>query len=281
MDKSFLDAYKARRASTLANQRPYVVISGSRLLLHVPGKEIPPITVIPESYHALKDIAHTPFAAYLLLSPVEQGVVDLKSQTDALNVLLGRIDNAKTEVTAKWFTGDEVDRANRILDSTAEFVRHTLQSQTVSKDSLDAFAKTLGPLMLANAWDAGCAQINATHAQMMLWKDLLSSDNWRQLTAVNRARHQARYRNAATQYFSWLFDVKSTSWSYSGESMRVIYVESLGPGEDASDELATVLIDADASQAFFGDRWRLSEDILSEGAAACIEKLPSMSRYKQ
>jgi len=244
------------------------------------ARRFPPVTVIPESYHALKDIAHTPFAAYLLLSPVEQGVVDLKSQTDALNALLSRIDNAKTEVTAKWFSADEMDRANRILDATAELVRQTLQTQTVSKDSLYAFAKKLGPLMLANAWDAGCAQINGTHAQMMTWKDSLSSDDWQQLIAVNRARHQARYRNAATQYFSWLFDVKGTSWSYPGESMRVIYVESLGPGEDASDELATVLIDADASQAFFGDRWRLSEDVLSEGAAACIEKLPASSRYK-
>ena len=280
VDKSFLDAYEARRSSILANQRPYVVISGSRLILHVPGKEIPPVTVIPESYHALKDIAHTPFAAYLLLSPVEQGVVDFKSQTDALNALLGRIDNAKKEVTTKWFTADEIDRANRILDATAKLVHQTLQSQTVSKDLLGAFSGKLGPLMLANAWDAGCAQINATHAQMMIWKDSLSFDDWRQLTAVNRARHQARYRNAATQYFSWLFDVKGPSWSYPGESMRVIYVESLGPGEDASDELATILIDADASQAFFGNGWRLSEDILSEGASACIEKLPPASRYK-
>jgi hypothetical protein len=62
--------------------------------------------------------------------------------------------------------------------------------------------------------------------------------------------------------------------------MRVIYVEALAPGEDASDALATVLIDADASQAFFGDRWRLSEDILSNGAADCIQKLPPLSRDK-
>ena len=46
---------------------------------------------------------------------------------------------------------------------------------------------------------------------------------------------------------------KDLPGSYPGESMRVIYVESLGPGEDASDELATVLIDADASHAFFGN----------------------------
>jgi hypothetical protein len=178
VDKSFLDAYDARRVSILANQRPYVVVSGSRLILHVQGKEILPVTVIPDSYHALKVIAHTPFAAYLLLSLVERGVVDFKSQTEALNALQGRIESARAEVTDKWFTLEEIGRANQILDTTAGLIREAMLAQTVSKQSLDAFAKKLGPLMLANAWDAGCAQINATHAQMMTWKDSLSADDW-------------------------------------------------------------------------------------------------------
>jgi len=280
VDKSFLDAYEARRTSVLAHQKPYVVVSGSRLILHVPDQTIPPVVVIPDSYHALKDIAHLPFALYLLLSPVETGIVDLKSQTDALDMLFNRIENAKTEINSKWFSTDEIERQHQILDQSAALIRQVLQAQTVSHDSLRDFAKRMGPLMLANAWDAGCAQIKATHNQMMIWKESLSSEDWQQLIAVNRARHQARYRNAATQYFSWLFGDKGTSWSYPGESMKVIFVEALGPGEDASDELATVVIDADASQAFFADPWRLTEDILSNGAAACIEKLPPASRYK-
>jgi hypothetical protein len=39
-----------------------------------------------------------------------------------------------------------------------------------------------------------------------------------------------------------------------------------------------VEIDADGSQAFFKDRWRMSEDILSNGAAACIAKLADKDR---
>lgn len=60
--------------------------------------------------------------------------------------------------------------------------------------------------------------------------------------------------------------------------MRVIYAESLAPGEDASDELATIILDAGASVAFFKDSWRLSEDILSNGAANCISSLPDSDR---
>jgi hypothetical protein len=58
----------------------------------------------------------------------------------------------------------------------------------------------------------------------------------------------------------------------------VIYAESLGPKEDASDELATVIIDADAGAAFFQDPWRMTEDILSKGATECIGKLPHSDR---
>jgi len=132
--------------------------------------------------------------------------------------------------------------------------------------------------MAQNAWDAGCEQIKTTHAQMMKWKKQLTSDDWAKLVVVNRARHQARYRNAATQYFHWLFGDESPAWSYPGESMRVIYVEYLAKEEDASDVLATIVVDSDASEAFFANRWRLSEDILSEGAAACIVKLPEGDR---
>jgi len=46
-----------------------------------------------------------------------------------------------------------------------------------------------------------------------------------------------------------------------GESKRVIFAETLGPVDKASNELAIVEIDADANEAFFGDPWRLSEDI--------------------
>lgn len=35
--------------------------------------------------------------------------------------------------------------------------------------------------------------------------------------------------------------------------MRVLYIESLGKDDKTADEFAIVLIDADASQAFFGD----------------------------
>jgi hypothetical protein len=44
--------------------------------------------------------------------------------------------------------------------------------------------------------------------------------------------------------------------------MRVIFAETLRKDGTSIDELTTVEIDAEASQAFFSNPWRMSEDIL-------------------
>jgi len=37
--------------------------------------------------------------------------------------------------------------------------------------------------------------------------------------------------------------------------------------------MATTFIDGDASEAFFGDRWRMSRDVLADGAEDYLKKL--------
>jgi len=277
VDRSFVDSYTAREDLVLAHQPPYVVVSGSELILHQHNSTTR-ARVIPDSYHALKDIAHIPFAVYLLLSPVERNLVTLDAQMPALNRLSACVEAALSAVTPEFFSADQLERQRTILRTSDEFIKATLQSKTVRRDDLWSFAGKMGPLMLQNADQAGYAQIQGTHAQMMKWKEQMTQDEWSNLMVVNLARHQARYRNAATQYFHWLIGDNGPPWSYPGESMRVIFAESLGPSDKASNELAIVEIDADASQAFFANPWRLSEDILSDGADRCIRALPVEDR---
>jgi hypothetical protein len=126
--------------------------------------------------------------------------------------------------------------------------------------------------MLSNAWDAGCTQINETHRQVMIWKREMDDREWDRLRAVIRGAHQARYKNAATQYFAWLLNGPADG-AYPGECDRVVYAETIFGKQTARDVVATVIVDADASLAFFGDEHRLSEDILRDGARDCIGKL--------
>jgi hypothetical protein len=273
-----MDRYTSTRSQTIEKAPPFVVVSGSNLILHRNGQK-KSARVIPDLYHALKDIAHLPFTVYLQLSPPATAVTPLtEAQAIELQEVLTRIEAVQAALATGGYTADETKRQTEILEASHAIVSSALKTKRVDRTSLDSFARRMGPLMLLNANDAGCLQIEGTHAQMMKWKAILSADEWQHLAVVNRARHQARYRNAATQYFHWLFGDSATTWSYPGESMRVIYAESLGPKEEAQDELGTVVIDAEVSAAFFDDPWRLSEDILSNGAAACIRKLPDGDR---
>jgi hypothetical protein len=116
------------------------------------------------------------------------------------------------------------------------------------------------------------------HAQMMTWKSSMTSDEWDRLVAINPGVIQPRYRSLATQYFGWLFRAPAPRWAYPGENERVIYSEFLHPHRDSGELLASIRMDADAGTAFFGNRWRLSEDLLSDGAARCIARLPERDR---
>jgi hypothetical protein len=196
----------------------------------------------------------------LQLAPVSNsGQTLTDAQASAPRDVSTEIDVVPHSLAGGSYAGDEIPRQEQILNASQTIVSATLEQRRVDSATLRAFTRQMGPLMLLNARDAGCLQIQGTHAQMMKWKSTLSSTEWNSLVVVNRARHQARYRNAATQYFHWLFADNGPSWSYPGESMRVIYAESLGPNENASYEFATVLIDAGASIAFFDNPWRLTE----------------------
>jgi hypothetical protein len=83
VDRGFIDSYRAREITILAHQPPYIVVSGSSPILHQDNKK-DSVRVIPDSYHAWKDVAPIPFSVYLLLSPMERAVVTLEAQAEAL-----------------------------------------------------------------------------------------------------------------------------------------------------------------------------------------------------
>ncbi|HEY6330850.1 MAG TPA: hypothetical protein VI756_16080 [Blastocatellia bacterium] len=282
MDRRFIAIYKARQAAVLEHQPAYIVATGNSLVLYAGGKKAT-ARMIPDRYEALKDVAHVPFALYLMLSAVDKGTATLDSQMDALRRFGAQIEAARPELTERRFSSGQTARQKEILDATYELVERTLRTRSLAHGELASFARTMAPLQLQNIAEAGCAQIETTHAQMMTWKAQLSAEDWAHLIAVNETAHQARYRSLLTQYFHWLFgDTQAPAWAYPGETMRVIVLEtSFGSADPAGDILTGAIIDADAADAFFGNPWRLSEDALSDAAAACIEKLPQGDRDKQ
>lgn len=195
VDQSFLDSYCALQVSVFTRQTPYVVVSGSNLILHWgagTGKVPDEKKGIPDTYHALKDVAHVPFSVYLLLISVEKGFVTVDQRT-ALTTLKDKIEAANSSLDSKYFAKDQIDRQRQILDASDRLVLPTLNTGHTSETTLSAFASEMGPLMLQNAWDAGCEQIKTTHAQMMAWKRQLTEEEWANLPDVTVRRDSTDY----------------------------------------------------------------------------------------
>ena len=64
-----------------------------------------------------------------------------------------------------------------------------------------------------------------------------------------------------------------TTDGYPLEGRRLIYAEQIFGGRDQLDLMATTFVDGDASEAFFGDRWRMSRDILADGAKEYLRRI--------
>lgn len=298
LDKLFMDAYEASQDYTKTHHQPVVVVAGSNLVLVREGEENLSARVIPDLYHALKAIAHFPFAIYLTVDRETGGPVSSKTR-GTLEAFLKHEPAARADLGRFGLSPTQVSRQYLILDTATAFVHEVLNIGTVARERLNAFARSVGPLLLDNTRDAGCAQVLSTHRQMLAWKRALPSVDWESLVVMNRGAHQARFRNAATLYFAWLIGDRAPAWNYPGESLNVVYAEDIflpvtpppnyklpapiqPPGiPRAMDAFTNVALDAPASRAFFSDAWRLSEDVLSDGAAHCVASLPQSERWRR
>ena len=277
VDTVFLSEYAARIDAITKVHPLYIEVSGNDLVLHRNGQEESK-PVIPEIYHALKDVSHVPFLVYLRLSPLSSNEQLSENEIAGLGTLSSQIAAARGALSTGGFNPVQMKRQQRIMDSSLTLLHTTIEAKRVPRSTLEGFTHAMAPLLLGNVEDAACYAVQGMHAQMMQWKSSMTAEEWKRITVINPGTFQPRYRSLATQYFAWLFPAPAPAWAYPGENERVIYSELLHPQRDSAALLASILIDADTATAFFGNRWKLSEDLLGDSAARCIARLPQRDR---
>jgi hypothetical protein len=269
----FLNEYGARIDAITQVHPLYVEVSGDNLILHRNG-QAESKRVLPDIYHALKNVSHVPLLLYLRLAPLSSSQQISATEIAGLETLSAKISAARDALSTSGFNHIQMIRQQRIIDRSLALLHSTVDAKRIPRSTLEGYARSMAPLLMANADDAACYAIGEMHAQMMKWKSSLTANEWERLVVINPGVFQPRYRSLATQYFGWLLRAPAPAWAYPGENERVIYSEFQHPHRDSGELLASILIDADASTAFFGTKWRLSEDLLSDGAARCIARLP-------
>jgi hypothetical protein len=125
--------------------------------------------------------------------------------------------------------------------------------------SINLYSRTLAPLLLANAADAANVQIEALDQAVRELSKKLKPGEFEKAMAVITGPKTPREGNLQFQYFVFAFGAGSAG-------TRVLYIESIFDREAALGVLRTVLNDRVASQAFFGETYRLERDLMADGA---------------
>lgn len=274
LNRRFLSTYKARRAVVKSAVEPLIVASFDTLTFTWKG-----VTetndVIPEIYHSLKAVAHVPVGLYFKLKAAARpGGGEISPPLAAeLQAYRDHIAATAPALAKAGFNPSQRARQEEIFRRSLALCDDVKRTGKLDTAQLDAFARALGPAILANAADAALVQLHATHSVVMQWRQRVPAAQWRELTVVVRGPQTPRRLNIFTQYFARVLNEPGHHLGYPLESRHLIYVETLLPGRDHLDLMATTIMDGDMSEAFFGDRWVMSRDLLADAVKSELRRL--------
>lgn len=277
LQSAFRPSYNQARDEVGAALAPLVVVRFSDLYLVKDGKVIAEGKGIPQKYHLLHRTAHVPFVIFLKLRPHFGSPLKANIAAD-LRAYGALIDAAIPDLGNYGFTAEEIAWQQKILRESQEFLKSAVEGARVSRESFAAYEKRTHRAMTALADVAGAAQVDATHAVMTDWRRKLTADEWKQLRVIIVGFRQPRHDYAATQYFAAIFPEKGNSL-FPGENRRVFYVENLNIDrndrsfEDQRRAVAALVLDTEASEIFFNDPYRMSIDVMADGARRRVSEL--------
>ena len=250
------ESYAAARALALKNDQPVFLVTDTITLIR--GEDLGSLPYTPPLYDHLKSISHLPLGAYsasmgLLGNPTD------KSWMDRLKALLNQLNNAQVDLPKASFTELQRVRQQNILSLSRAFLDDILMRETTDIASINRYSRAVAPLLLANAADAANVQIAALDQAVHELNKKLKPGEFEKAIAVITGPKTPREGNLQFQYFVYAFGAGSAG-------TRVLYMESIFDREAALGVLKTVLNDRVASQAFFGDTYRLERDMMADGA---------------
>lgn len=263
LNDAFRAAYAEAKTRVLAAAGPTLVVSGDNFALLRDGRRLEANVAVP-LYDPLKTIAHIPLAIYVTLTPGEGAIDDARLKT--LAGLRELIPPAEATLERLRLEEAVLARQHRIIAASLAFIDETAARRSFERVSLEAFTRSMAPLVLANVTEAAEAQLDATHAQISAWRRDLTAGEWSRLHVVIIGPHMPREDLVVTQYFLRLLHEPK-------EGGRVVYAESLWEEPKALDLLGTHLLDGGVGAAFFGDPLRMHRDLLADAAARYLPRL--------
>ena len=250
------ESYAASRALALKSDQPVFLVTDTVTLIR--GEDLGSQPYKPALYHELKSISHLPLGAYSASLGLLENPTD-KRWMDRLRMLLNQLNIAQADLPKASFTDLQRVSQEKILSLSRAYLDDILMRESADIASINLYSRTLAPLLLANAADAANVQIEALDQAVRELSKKLKPGEFEKAMAVIAGPKTPREGNLQFQYFVFAFGAGSAG-------TRVLYMESIFDREAALGVLRTVLNDRVASQAFFGETYRLERDLMADGA---------------
>ena len=280
LDKEFRGTYATERARVQQTLGPVVVLRLSGATLFRSGKIVETKRIIPAEYHDLRYASHVPFSIFLKLHAVagaplgDQAIATLRTYEALIQKAQLTLDRTSLRV-------EQLVRARRLFAESKSFLASVIEQGSVDPEGLLRYVRLASIDIERNIRDAGIAQVDGIHKQLLEWRRQIPDSEWRSVRFVVHAPQQPRGGNAATVYLSALVQDAGDGRGYVGESERVVFredtslqqPETFPPWEADLELLAAIDMDAIASEAIFSDPDRLAVDIAADGARSRVREL--------
>lgn len=248
---------------------PVIIMFGDKVMLYHDGEQ-ETIEVLPHLYHRIKSISHVSFGVFITLATNGYGKLKDAVRLD-LEHAKELIENALEILPEEPIPAEHMDTQRSTLENAVAMIEETLESGQVDEAKVKEFGKQNAPLYLDNAAYGAQLELDRLHDAVMRWRKDMGKKDWESVYVVICAGHQARYREMTRQYFQKLLHERDNLGSQLED--RVVYAEHIHEVDAALDLLARHINDQEASNIFFGDKSRLQQDLMSEGAAKYLDEL--------
>jgi hypothetical protein len=281
LTKIFRATYASERARFQQSQSTVILFRFSGATLFRNGKIVETSRVIPSEYHNLRYAAHIQFMLFLKLNPLCGAPMDAATRNE-LQQWITVIKNAEKVLENTGLNPEQIRRQKRMFADATTLLQSTFDAGKIEAEQLRKYARSASIDIEKNMREAGAAQVDGIHRQLLKWRPQIPDSEWNGVCFVVRGPQQPRGGHAATLYLSALLKDAGDARGYEGESTRLIYREDTSlptngppaePWEADLQLLAAIGMDAIASEALFSDPNRLAVDIASDGARQRIRKL--------
>jgi hypothetical protein len=248
---------------------PVMVMAGDTLIFKYREKRTA-ARIIPPAYHQLKAIDHLVLGIFTLVSPWPEGKIS-DSAIAKLELHKALCTKIIGELNTYPFPDSILKRQQKILIQSGEYLHSLLKRKTYRRTERNTFAKNSKQYLLDNTDEAARLEITNLHTQVRQWLKQLDTNAYNRLYVVIGSSHQARYRELTVQYFDKILSEKSDGSALSEN--RLVFAESVFNEAGCLSMLARHIIDQEIGLEFFGDRYRMQRDLLSDAATKYLQTI--------